>query len=123
MGGVAFTAALGLTIGQVSSTLAGPFISSANALNSLMVHSVDPFARVGVASIRLPEYTGWAAAIYVVYYVPLAVLAVSLSRWRPLVLPGAGNELNQLDHSKIFMRGVSRFRILRFFAHANFGVR
>jgi ComEC/Rec2-related protein len=118
MGGVAFMAAVGLAIGLISSTLAGPFISFANALNSLMVHSVDPFARVGAASIRLPEYTGWAAAVYVAYYVPLAILAVSLSRWKPLVLPGAGNEVNQLDHSKAFLQVVTRFRRLRSFAHA-----
>ena len=54
-----------------------------------MVHSVDPFARVGVASIRLPEYSGWAGAVYGLYYVPLAILAVSLSRWVPLSLPGS----------------------------------
>ena len=116
MGGVAFTAAVGLAIGLISSTPAGPFISFANALNSLMVHSVDPFASVGAASIRLPEYKGWAAAVYVVYYVPLAVLAVSLSRWKPLVLPGAGNEMNQFDDLEGFLRVVTRFRILRFFA-------
>ena len=91
MGGVAVTAAVGLVIGLISSTLAGPFISAANALNSLMVHSVDPFAKVGAASIRLPEYTGWAAAVYVLYYVPLTMLAVSLWRWTPLKLPGSDN--------------------------------
>jgi competence protein ComEC len=51
-----------------------------------MVHSVDPFARLGAASIRLPEYTGDAALIYGLYYLPLALLAVSLSRWQPLQL-------------------------------------
>jgi len=99
MGSVAVTAAVGLVIAQLSSPLAGPFISAANALNSLMVHIVDPFAKVGAASIRLPEYTGWAAAVYVLYYVPLAVLAVSLWRWTPLRLPGSDNQT------------------LRFFAH------
>jgi competence protein ComEC len=88
MGGVAVTAAIGLAIAPLSSTLAGPFISVANGLNWLMVHSVDPFARVGAASIRLPEYSGWAAMVYVLYYVPLTMLAVSLWRWTPLNLQG-----------------------------------
>jgi len=92
MGGVAATAAVGLAIGLISSTLAGPFISAANALNSVMVYSVDPFARVGAASIRLPEYTSWAAAVYVLYYVPLAVLTASLWRWTPLKLQGSDNQ-------------------------------
>ncbi|MEP6911150.1 MAG: ComEC/Rec2 family competence protein [bacterium] len=118
MGGVAFTAALGLAVGLISSTLAGPFISFANALNSLMVHSVDPFERMGAASIRLPEYTSWAAAVYGLYYIPLTVLAVSLSRWKPLSLPEAGREINQSDDSKAFVPVLTRFRVLQFFARA-----
>lgn len=86
MGGVAAAAGAGLVMGQLSLTLAAPFASAADALNWVMVHSVDPFARVGAASMRLPEYTGWAAAIYVLYYVPLTMLVVSLWRWTPLKL-------------------------------------
>ena len=86
MAGVAIIAAAALLIGQISSALAAPLISLADALNWTMVHSVDPFSKAGVASIRLPEYTGWAAMVYVLYYVPLAVLAISLWRWMPLSL-------------------------------------
>ncbi|MGI9067890.1 MAG: ComEC/Rec2 family competence protein [Pyrinomonadaceae bacterium] len=92
MGAVAATAVAGLVIAQLSFTLAGPFISAANALNSLMVHSVDPFAKIGAASIRLPEYKGWGSAVYVLYYVPLTILAVSLWRWTPLKLPESDNQ-------------------------------
>lgn len=87
MAGLAIVAAIALLVGQISSTLAAPLISIANMLNWMMVHSVDPFTKFGVASIRLPEYTGWAATVYVLYYFPLAVLATSLSRWKPLSLP------------------------------------
>jgi competence protein ComEC len=118
MAGVAITAAAALAIGLISTTLAGPFISFANALNSLMVHSVDPFATAGVASIRLPEYTSWAAAVYVLYYVPLAVLAASLSRWKPLALPGGGNRTKRIDDLKTNSPIPMRFRILRFFPNA-----
>ncbi|MDQ2921539.1 MAG: ComEC family competence protein, partial [Acidobacteriota bacterium] len=117
MEGVAVTAAVGLVIAQLSARLAGPFISAANVLNSLMVHSVDPFAKVGAASIRLPEYTGWAAAVYVLYYVPLTMLAVSLFRWKPLDLPGGGRKTNRLNVWKTYLRVLILFRILRFFAH------
>ncbi len=86
MASVAFFAAVALVISQLSATLAAPFISFTNGLNWLMVHSVDPFARVGVASVRIPEYTGVASLSYAVYYVPLALLAVSLWRWNPLQL-------------------------------------
>jgi competence protein ComEC len=92
MGAVAASAAAGLLIAQFTPALAAPFIRVADALNWLMVHSVDPFASVGAASIRLPEYTGWAATVYVLYYVPLTILVVSLWRWTPLRLPGSGRE-------------------------------
>ena len=92
MGGVAATAAAGLVIAQLSPMAAAPFISAANSLNWVMVHSVDPFASLGAASVRLPEYSGWGAAVYVLYYVPLAMLIVSIWRWRPLRLPGSDGE-------------------------------
>jgi competence protein ComEC len=101
MAGVAITALVALAIAQVSPVLAAPLISFANSLSWLMVHSVDPFTEVGVASIRLPEYTGFAAAVYGLYYAPLAVLAVLSSRWQPLAF------LMELDKDK-FERRLKR---------------
>jgi competence protein ComEC len=86
MAALAIVAVFALLLAQVSAVIAGPFISLANGLNWLTVHSVDPFARVGIASIRLPEYSGWAAIIYVLYYLPLAALVRLLWRWQPLRL-------------------------------------
>ena len=105
MAAVAIIAAAALLLGQLSLTLATPLISITNSLNWVMVHSVDPFARVGAASIRLPEYTGWASAIYGLYYLPLLLLVVSLSRWKPLDLPGSTKEARR-----------SRFRVIAFTA-------
>jgi competence protein ComEC len=73
-----------IVVAHISSTLAAPLIVFANGVNWLMTHSVDPFSRAGVASLRLPEYSGWAAAVYGLYYVPLALLALALARWNPL---------------------------------------
>jgi competence protein ComEC len=87
MAGVVVAAALSLAVAQISATLAAPLVGVTNSLNWLMIHSVDPFARAGLASIRVPEYTGWASAVYGLYYVPLIVLAVLLARWQPLTLP------------------------------------
>lgn len=78
-------AALGaMLIASVSTSVAWPLVWLVERMNWLMTHSVDPFARAGLASIRLPEYTGSAAVIYVFYYASLAVLLVSLARWQPL---------------------------------------
>ncbi|MCM3870743.1 MAG: ComEC/Rec2 family competence protein [Pyrinomonadaceae bacterium] len=88
---LALVALAGLLVAQVSTVAATPFIGLANVLNWLMVHSVDPLARFGIASTRIPEYSGWSSLIYLAYSFPLVVLAVSLSRWHPLSPPALGN--------------------------------
>lgn len=82
MAAVVAAAAVALLLAQFSASLAAPFISLTNAMNWLMVHSVDPFARLGLSSIRLPEYTGWAISVYALYYVPLIVIMVLIERWQ-----------------------------------------
>jgi len=86
-------ALLALLISQVSATLAAPLCSLANGVNWIMIHSVDPFARAGLASIRLPEYSQWGAAIYLVYYVPLIFILGQLARWHPLGSPVPNGQL------------------------------
>jgi hypothetical protein len=81
---IALTAGAGLIIAQISMAVASPLFSVANGISWLMVHSVDPFVRFGLASFRLPEYSGWFASIYSLYYIPVVILAGSLSRWNPL---------------------------------------
>ena len=80
-------ALLALLLSQLTSTVALPLFKLANTINDLMVHSVDPFSAANVASIRLPEYSGWGVLVYVLYYVPLVVLMMALTRWRPFALP------------------------------------
>ena len=84
-------ALLALLISQVNVTLAWPFLKLANAVDWVMVHSVDPFSHAGLASVRIPEYSGWASSIYFLYYLPLILLLVSLFRWQPLQKPGHVN--------------------------------
>jgi competence protein ComEC len=84
MATLALLSLLALGLSQLSTTLAAPLIYLAEHVNWLMVHSVDPFARLRVASIRLPEYRGWAASVYALYYLPLVFLLAGLARWQPL---------------------------------------
>jgi competence protein ComEC len=63
-----------------------PLFKLADAINWLMVHSVDPFSSFDWATFRLPEYSGHAAFIYAIYYLPLLLLLLTLSHWRPLAL-------------------------------------
>ena len=73
-----------LLISQLSNTMAAPLFALAESLSRLMVHSVDPFTSLRLASVRLPEYAGRAAIIYDLYYLPLAFLTHALARWTPL---------------------------------------
>lgn len=79
-------ALLALLVAQVSAAAAAPLLKLADAINWLMVHSVDPFSDFEWATFRLPEYSGAATLIYGIYYLPLLVLLVALSHWRPLAL-------------------------------------
>ncbi|MFN2512559.1 MAG: ComEC/Rec2 family competence protein [Pyrinomonadaceae bacterium] len=88
---LALVAVAGLVVAQISYTVAAPFFGLANGLNWLMIHSVDPLMRLGIASARIPEYSGWSTLIYVVYCMPLVSLAVVLSRWHPLGPPALRN--------------------------------
>jgi competence protein ComEC len=63
-----------------------PLFKLADSINWLMVHSVDPFSSFDLAALRLPEYSGSAAFVYVLYYVPLLLLLFALFHWRPLAL-------------------------------------
>jgi competence protein ComEC len=80
---LAVVALAALLLSQLSEWAALPLVKLAESLNWLMVHSVDPFAAAGVASVRLPEYAGRSFVIYLLYYVPLVLLAIALARWNP----------------------------------------
>jgi competence protein ComEC len=102
MAAMAMVAVLALLLAQLNAVLAGPFISLTNGLNWLTVHSVDPFARAGIASIRLPQYSGWAGVIYFAYYLPLACLVRRLWRWQPLRL-STSRKRSRLNLSIVFI--------------------
>jgi competence protein ComEC len=85
MAGLAVASLAALLVAQFSAAAAAPLTSLANGLNWLMVHSVDPFSQFGLASTRLPHYSGAAATVYGLYYLPLVVLVTALHRWNPLV--------------------------------------
>ena len=87
MAALGIMALAALLIFHVSPAAAAPLITLANGVDWLLVHIVDLFAPLGGASFRLPEYAGWAAAVYVIYFLPLALLALAVARWHPLAGP------------------------------------
>jgi competence protein ComEC len=79
-----FAALAAVVVSHISAWFAAPLIMLAEKANWAMIHLVDPFTRLGIASIRLPHYTGWPVGIYIFYYVPLGFLVFALARWNPL---------------------------------------
>jgi competence protein ComEC len=71
-------------VSQASVWLAAPLIMIAEKSNWIMIHLVDPFSRLGLASVRLPHYPGWGRSVYVLYFLPLLYLIYRLMRWDPL---------------------------------------
>lgn len=97
-----------LLVSQLSAQLAAPLVQLAEWTGWLMIHSVDPFAALRIASVRLPEYSGRAASIYGLYYLPLSFLILRLARWKPLRSPVA------VDERKAVLRVGPRFAALAF---------
>jgi len=74
-----------------------------------MLHSVDPFARFGVASLRIAEYSGRARVIYGIYYLPSVLLAYLLTRWNPVgrsSRDGQGQKLMLIGIVQVLMFGL-----------------
>jgi competence protein ComEC len=84
MAGLAFVALAAVLLSHLTWWLGSPLIMLAEKINWLMIHLVDPFASLHIASLRLPHYTGWPAGIYLIYYLPLGFLVWALARWNPL---------------------------------------
>ncbi len=81
---VALAALAAVLASHVSSALAWPLIFATEKANWLMIHLVDPFSRLGLASFRLTHYHGKAAAIYAIYLAFVAGVVLAMRRWDPL---------------------------------------
>ncbi len=81
-----FAAVIGAILGHVSGLLAAPFSAFADVSNWLMLALPRLISNVNWASFRLPAYTGYGRVIYIVYFVPLILLAVAVGRWKPFEL-------------------------------------
>ncbi len=92
---LALTALVAVLVAQVSTMLGGLLVVFVEKTNWLMTHSVDPLSVLGLASMRLPHYSGLAAGIYAVYFSLLAALVGSMSKWNPLRSHAASTGFNR----------------------------
>ena len=81
-----FTAVIGATLAYFSGLLATPFFTLAEVFNWLMLAVPRLISDGGWASFRLPAYSGIARFVYILYFIPILLLAVAVNRWRPFDL-------------------------------------
>ncbi len=81
-----FVAVFAVFIAQISGIMALPFIKLTEILNWLLISVPNLLTDNGWASVRLPVYSGAMRAVYWLYFLPLLVLTIFLSRWNPFSL-------------------------------------
>lgn len=83
--GVLMLTAMGVIVGgSFSGWIAAQLQVVVNAAHYLLVSGGAPFFEVPFFTFRVAHYEGWHRLIYAVYFVPLAMLAVLIDRWRPV---------------------------------------
>ncbi len=83
-----FAAVAGAVISAVSGLFASPFFAIAELSDRLMLLLPEMFSDNGLASFRLPAYSGGGRAIYFIYALPIIVIAIAVNKWRPFDLTG-----------------------------------
>jgi competence protein ComEC len=88
---------IGAILSNVSTLLANGFFAIADASNWILLLLPRLFSDNGWTSFRLPAYHGGAAWIYGLYYLPLLVLAVVLTRWDLFSIGSSSKRLTSLS--------------------------
>ena len=78
-----FAAIAAVAAGSISSALALPIKGIAEISNFMLLSVPSFITELGIASSRTPIYAGAGRAIYFLYFVPLVILAIIISNWKP----------------------------------------
>jgi competence protein ComEC len=81
-----FAAVAGALAGHFSSLLAAGFFRFAEVFNWTVLALPQLFSDNGIASFRLPSYSGFGWVLYLLYFVPIVILAIGADKWRPFDL-------------------------------------
>ena len=84
------TALTSIALTGVSAWVASHLGVVVNAAHFLLVRAIEPFIDVPFATFRVAHYHGRLDAVYALYFLPIAMIAVLIDRWQPIdfVLPG-----------------------------------
>ncbi|MEP6787756.1 MAG: ComEC/Rec2 family competence protein, partial [Acidobacteriota bacterium] len=103
-----FAAVIGVSVSHVSGLLAAPFFTFAEIFNWLMLSLSRLCSDNGWASFRLPAYSGSGRAVYILYFLPVLFLAVTLNRWKPFDLKQSSKLVSRI----VFLPAASVMMIL-----------
>ena len=83
--GVLMLTALGaITVSGLSAWISAQLAFVVNAAHYVLVNAIVPFVELPFATFRAAHYEGWHTIVYALYFVPFAMLAWLLDRWRPI---------------------------------------
>ncbi|MDI1241577.1 MAG: ComEC/Rec2 family competence protein, partial [bacterium] len=81
-----FAALFTVLLDQFSTLLSIPFAMLTDGLNWLLIEVPRVFSALGWASFRVPIYPASGKLIYLLYFVPVIILAAIFYRWDPFAL-------------------------------------
>lgn len=73
-----------LAVSGLNAWLAGKLAILASGAHYLLVNSIVPFDDIPLATFRVAHYEDWHSIVYVLYFIPLAMLALLIDRWQPV---------------------------------------
>lgn len=114
-----FAAVAGALAERVSTFLATGFFAVADGFNWFMLALPRLFADNGWLSYRLPAYGGNGQAVYFLYFVPILILTVALTRWRPFDLKRPSRLITP---NSLAVTGISLIVLIAFVVHAPFAM-
>jgi competence protein ComEC len=109
-----FAALIALFLANLSSFLALPLIKLTEFLNWLLTSVPGIFVENDWASLRLPIYSGAMKAIYILYFLPVVVLALLLNCWKPFALNSKLQVANFTFSVSQLLRAVASLFLLFF---------
>jgi len=81
-----------LIIKPLSAHLAAKLSWIVNLSHYLLVNSSSPFLENPIATFRVPNYTGWPALFYAIYFLPILYFIYLIHCWQPLELTGHSSQ-------------------------------
>ena len=86
-----FSAVAAVFLSSISDSLASPLIIITEIFNSLLLSVPAFFVNMDWAGFRPPVYSGPMKVVYLIYFLPVLILAVAVYTWNPFAVETKGD--------------------------------